>query len=85
LEEITFLENNRAALDKIKMEKEAAEAKSNVPDSFGKPQENADQFQTIMVVKKKKRTLEEITKPEIIEAIEPEVAEKQRKLNPTTE
>ena len=76
MEEITFIENNKAALDKIKMEKEAAEAVSNVPESFGKPQANADQFQTIMVVKKKKRPLNEITKLDNIETIEPELNQK---------
>ena len=79
LEEITFLENNKAALDKIKMEKEAALAQSNAPETFGKPQENADQFQTISPVKKK-RPLSEITKPDTPEVIEKEQNEKTRKL-----
>jgi len=59
MEEIEFLRKNRAELDleRANAQKAAQEKGSDVPEGFGKPQPNADQFQTAtFTLKPKKRT-----------------------------
>ena len=64
IQEIEYNKANHAELEKERNEaKRKADEKaseSNVPEGFGKPQPNADQFQTVSFTVKKKRTHQEM-------------------------
>ena len=60
--EIKFNKDNKEALAEAKKKQESM-GTSNVPEGFGKPQPNADQFKTVtFTVKPKKRTHQEMAK-----------------------
>ena len=61
IEDIRYYEQNKELFDKEIDKKDAQKAKeeSNVPEGFGKPQPNADQFKTVGFTLKKKRTYQE--------------------------
>ena len=74
-------------LDKEKAEAKAKQeaASNNVPEGFGKPQPNADQFQTItFTVKPKKRTREEMEQgaKDVLAPAKASEPTKRPKLNP---
>ena len=60
IQEIEYTRQNQAVIEKEKAEAKKIQEKNqgdDVPEGFGKPQANADQFQTVsFTVKPKKRT-----------------------------
>ena len=61
INEIEYVKKNKAEIEKQRAEAQAQAQKSsdNVPEGFGKPQPNADQFKTV-TFKPKKRTFQEM-------------------------
>ena len=60
--EIEYTKANKQVLEKEREEakKQRDEKSSAVPEGFGKPQPNADQFKTVTFTVKKKRTYQEM-------------------------
>ena len=57
IDEIAYLEANKEALKKEQEAKERAkQADTDVPEGFGKPMANADQFKNVSFALKKKTT-----------------------------